>query len=212
MGAHRFADVALPLSVDQSFTYRVPEALESRIAVGMRALVPVRNRMETGYVTGLHESTELDTLRDVIDLPDSGPVFSGEMLALCEWVSQYYCCSLGEALQCAVPAGIAIRSEKRYTLNLERLDQGRYTKRQQEVVAELHRNGPQTEKQLAKSVGRAALSNALQSLGTRGTLAVETIATDPNISVRTETWIAVNEDHVLEPKVQAALQRRAPKQ
>ena len=166
MGPPRFADVALPVPVDHPFTYTVPEALADRVTLGMRVVVPVRKRTETGYVVGLRDAADVPNLRAIIDVPDSAPVFSAQMLKLCAWLADYYCCSLGEALQCTLPAGLKTRAVVRYTLLPDQLGTGRYSERQRKVVAELYSLGPRTEKQLAATLGRAGLAQSLQSLVT----------------------------------------------
>jgi primosomal protein N' (replication factor Y) len=212
MTASKYADIALPIPVDQPFTYSVPESLQSRAALGMRAVVRVRERVETGYIVGLHAETELDAVRPLLDLPDEGPVFAPHMLELCRWLADYYCCSWGEALQCAVPAGMRIGSKMRYRLAPERLDTGRYTERQRKVIAELYQRGPLTEGQLAAAAGRAALSNTLQSLTRRGVLLAEPVVGEGSVSIQTETWVRLCEDQVPSNEELAKMQRRAPKQ
>lgn len=207
-----FAEIALPVPVDSPFTYRVPASLSARIRPGMRAVVPVRQRIETGYVVALTRQTAVENLRAIIDLPDAEPVFTQEMLDLCRWLADYYCCSWGEALHCAVPAGIHVRSKMRYTLQLEQLGPGRYTDRQRKVIAELHGRGPLLESQLAAAAGRGALSNTLQSLVRRGILLAEPVAVDPAVSALTETYVSLVEENVPGADALAALQRRAPKQ
>ena len=212
MAPRLFADVALPIPVEHPFTYEVPEALADRAAIGMRALVPVLGRTETGYIVGLPESPGLEKIRRLLDLPDPSPVFSADMLELCKWVAEYYCCSLGEALQCALPAGMRARSVMRYTLLTGELGPGRFTERQRKAIAELYRRGPLTEGQLAAAVSRTALSNTLQSLVARGILAAETVMRETGPSIRTETYVSLVEDNVPGPDALAALQRKAPKQ
>jgi primosomal protein N' (replication factor Y) (superfamily II helicase) len=210
--APTFADVVLPLAVDQAFTYRVPDALKGRAVPGMRALVPFQARVETGYIVGLRADSDRDQLKSIVDLPDETPVFSEQMLALCRWIADYYCCSWGEALQCALPAGIRVRTKMRYSLALEQLTAGRFTDRQRKVIGELHRRGPLTEGQLAKVVGRGALSNTLRSLTTRGILTAEAVAASAGVSIRTERYATLVEEAVPDPESLMALQRRAPKQ
>jgi primosomal protein N' (replication factor Y) len=178
----------------------------------MRALVPVLNRIETGYVIDLAETTEVPNIRRVIDLPDATPVFAPEMIALCRWVADYYCCSLGEALHCAVPSGLKIRTTLRYTLVPEQISSGRYSERQRKIIAELYRRGPLTEGQVATVVGRGALSNSLQSLAGRGVLQAEPVVSGAGVSMRTETYVRLNEARILPTDALAALQRTAPKQ
>ena len=116
MGTAPFAEVALPLPVDQLFTYGIPDALSDRAVPGMRAIVPFRNKFETGYIVSLSESSPVEAPRRIVDLPDHQPVFAPDMIRLCQWIADYYRCSLGEALQTAVPAGLKMRTTMRYTL------------------------------------------------------------------------------------------------
>ncbi len=207
-----YAEVALPMPVDHPFTYRVPPSLHARVALGMRALVPFQKGHETGYIVGLAQETSLDQVRDLVDLPDEKPVFSKELLDLTQWLADYYCCSWGEALQSAIPAGIQVRTRKRYVLQLDQITSGRFTERQRKVIAELHRRGPLTEGQLAKAIGRKALSNTLHSLVARGILRAEALAPEASVSLRTETYVRLLEDHIPPPDDLARMQRRAPRQ
>ncbi len=212
MSDNAFADVILPVPVDNPFTYGVPPSLRHRICTGMRAVVPFRKRVETGTIVGLHANCELESVRTLIDLPDEGPLYSPELLALCKWMADYYCCSWGEALQSAVPAGIAVRSKVRYVLQLDRIATGRYTDRQRKVIAELHRRGPLTEKQLAKTVGATALSNTLRTLVNRNVVRAEIVAGSTGVSAQTETYVQLIEGTIPSQEDLERLQRRAPKQ
>jgi len=212
MNDDAFADVILPIPVDRPFTYAVPGPLRHRAGVGMRAVVPFQKRVETGIIVGLHADCALDSVRSLIDLPDEGPLHSRELLDLCQWMADYYCCSWGEALQSAVPAGIAVRTKVRYVLQLNQIAAGRYTDRQRKVVAELHRRGALTEKQLAKTVGATALSNTLRTLVNRGVVRAEAIAKPAPVSAQTETYVVLIESAVPSGEELELLQRRAPKQ
>ena len=209
--AAAYAEVVLPVPLDRAFTYAVPESLRHRIQPGMRAVVPVQNRVDTGYVVALSPETPLAQVKSLVDLPDDGPVFSPAMLKLCRWMADYYCCSWGEALQSAVPAGLRIGTKMRYSLVTDQLS-GKFTARQQQVVAELYKRGPLTEGQLAKAVGRQALSNTLQALVRRGTVLADPVLQEGNASIRTETYVRLVEDAVLNNEALEHLQRRAPKQ
>lgn len=210
--APRYAEVALPLPVDRLFTYLVPKSLCERARPGMRAHVPFRNRTETGYIVSLSRASELEQVRAIIDLPDTGPVFSESMLSLAQWIAEYYCCSVGEALQCAAPAGLRVRAKMRYTLVTEQLTAGRYSDRQRKIIAALHERGPLTEGQLAAIAGHGALSNTLQSLVKRGLLLAEPVAGEGSVSMQTETYVRLVEQRIPQQDALAALQRRAPKQ
>ncbi|HOV74570.1 MAG TPA: primosomal protein N' [Candidatus Hydrogenedentes bacterium] len=212
MAAHPFAEVALPLPVDRLFTYAIPDALADRAVPGMRVIVPLRNKIETGYIVSLSNSSPVESPRRIIDLPDRKPIFASDMIRLCRWIADYYCCSFGEALQTAVPAGLKMRTTMRYTLQTELLTGGRYSDRQRRVIAELFNRGPLTDAQLAAAVGRTSLSNTLQSLVARGVLFAEPVVTGPGVSIAAETYARLIEENVPGAEELERLQRTAPKQ
>jgi primosomal protein N' (replication factor Y) len=211
MPGRRFAQVALPLPVDHPFTYSVPEALLHRAAIGMRALVPVGRRLETGYIVGLADECEIEKVRDLSALPDDTPALSDEIIRLCTWIADYYCCSLGEVLPCAVPSGINQRTRKHYRL-APALPDGRYTERQREVVALLHARGPLAETDLAEALGKEDLAPALAALERRGAVLSEAVAQRATVSASSEAWAVLIEAAAAPIAEQVALQRRAPKQ
>lgn len=212
MSGRRFAQVALPLPVDHPFTYSVPEVYLERAAIGMRAVVPVKRRLENGFIVGLSDSADIENIRNLSDLPDDAPVLSDEILKLCAWIADYYCCSLGEVLPAAVPPGSASRATRRYALPEGGPPDGRYTDSQKQIVASLHRRGPRTEAQLAEEIGKNGLASLLQSLVRRGAIVSESVVGAAAVSARTETWAVLVEAAVLSSEDQVTLQRRAPKQ
>jgi primosomal protein N' (replication factor Y) len=113
--AARYAEVAVPLHVRQTYTYRLPGVLAERAQPGCRVLVPVRNKIVTGYVVAIHdepgEGLESTTIRDVEELVDEEPIVTEEILRLTHWVADYYYAPWGECLKSALPAGLAASSE-----------------------------------------------------------------------------------------------------
>lgn len=210
--APRFCEVALPIALDQVLTYSVPPQLGDRIAVGMRVVAPLKRSMLTGYVVGLSEASVVEGVRAISALPDSEPVFSQELLDLCRWVAEYYCCSWGEALQAALPAGIRLRNVVRYRLVPEAIAAGRYTALQRQVVGALHAGGPLTRRQIEKAVGEPIGRDALSRLERRGLIQGESALDEPGVSVRTETFVQLIDEAVPDADALAALQRRAPRQ
>ncbi len=96
-------DVAIPLPVDDPFSYHVPLDKMSIPGRGTRVLVPFKNREILGYVVGT--STENSSLKTkaVSQLFDDGFILDDAMLALTKRISEYYCCSWGEAISNALP-------------------------------------------------------------------------------------------------------------
>ena len=51
-----YAEVAIPLYVHQTFTYRLPESFAATASAGCRVLVPFGRQLLTGYIVDLHET------------------------------------------------------------------------------------------------------------------------------------------------------------
>ncbi len=113
--ADLFAEVALDIAVDQTFTYRVPDRLAGVLEPGRRVRVPFRNRPAVGYCVSLAVSTTLDPRKilGITDLMDAESLISPKMLKLTRWIADYYCCSWGQALDAAVPGGVKRGAEQR---------------------------------------------------------------------------------------------------
>jgi primosomal protein N' (replication factor Y) (superfamily II helicase) len=104
--------VAVAAAVRGIFTYRVPDALEPALALGVRVAVPFgRTRRATGYVVGFAEAApDGVALRDVVEVLDSFPVFTKELLELVRWAEAYYLCPPGELYRAALPPGLNTRA------------------------------------------------------------------------------------------------------
>ena len=111
--ADTFAEVALNIAVDQTFTYRVPEDLRDLVVPGRRVRVPFRQRQVIGYCVGLSDATERERVLDIASVMDAAPLVSPKMLELTKWIADYYCCSWGQALDAAVPGGVKRGTEQR---------------------------------------------------------------------------------------------------
>jgi len=98
--------VALPLPLFRQFTYEVDDADAPRARVGMRALVPFRNRREIGVIVGNGDAPEKVAPKLVLDLPDAEPAVDESILALCRWIAEYYVVPLGVVLRTALPAAL----------------------------------------------------------------------------------------------------------
>ena len=149
----RYANIAFPLSVDQVFTYGVPPQLDAVLQLGTRVLAPFRGTRQEGIVVERLDETDLapNLIKNISDCLDETPTFSTELLALTKWMAEYYVCSWGTALFCAVPAAVRTQKEQKV-----RLLAGAPTPRgkvQKELVAFLEAEGELSLNQLARRVG-----------------------------------------------------------
>ena len=111
--AERYVEVALKLPLRTEFTYRLPASLEAR--VGSRVRVPFRGKMLAGVVTAVREECDLDPakLRDVAQVVEGGTLLPDPVLQLAKKIAGDYGCSLGIALDAALPAAAKQRGVRR---------------------------------------------------------------------------------------------------
>ena len=102
----RYAKVVLDLPVEGPFDYIVPDNLLSKARTGSRVKVGFRTMTMTGYVVGLAGKSEVKNLKPLLTVIDESPVLNAHMLALTRKLSQYYCCSWGQAIATSLPEGL----------------------------------------------------------------------------------------------------------
>jgi len=101
-----FARVAFDLPVTTEFTYAVPDRLRERVRLGQRVRVPFRTTTRVGYLVAFEETTEIETIKDIASVVDVDPLLPADLIQLARWISGYYCCALGEAIQAMLPGGV----------------------------------------------------------------------------------------------------------
>ena len=113
-----YADVILPLPLAGTFTYRLPEALATKVRVGCRVIVPFGSKkIYSGVVGRVHDVCPADCeVKDVLEVLDECPVLLPEQLKLWSWIAEYYLCSIGEVYKAALPSGMKLESESRVVL------------------------------------------------------------------------------------------------
>lgn len=111
--SYSIAEVAVPLAVEQTFDYKIPEALREQIRVGQRVLVPFREREKIeAFVIALKEKSPFeDRLREIAALVSREPELSESDLTLARWVSEYYLAPLGVVLQTIAPGHVLPKRE-----------------------------------------------------------------------------------------------------
>jgi primosomal protein N' (replication factor Y) len=102
-----------PVPLHDLFTYRVPEALRSRIAPGMRVRVPLGRQMRTGVIAAFGTCAPAGELRSVLDVLDAVPFLPLDLLELCRWTARYYLTSLAEVIAAVVPSSIPAPARER---------------------------------------------------------------------------------------------------
>ena len=108
-----FCDVALPVPLEMTFTYRVNGQTP---VVGGRVLVPFRTSRLAGVVTALHDrppSMEAKTVHSVLDVE---PLIDALRMQLAEWISSYYLAPIGEVLRAMLPLQAEVKRDWSYSI------------------------------------------------------------------------------------------------
>jgi primosomal protein N' (replication factor Y) len=169
-----FVEVVLPLPLRQTFTYRLPMGLQENIQIGARLLVPFGKRQITGYAVALHTkiSPELEieeeTIKDALELLDSEPLLTDEIVRLTQWTADYYAASWGEMLKASLPAGINATVEQVYSITTKGRDELLKTTSANSAKARilqfLGNNSETSSRELSKKFGITQSQRALREL------------------------------------------------
>ena len=187
----RYAEVAVPLHVFQTFTYRLSPEQSVEAQVGARLVVPLGRSVVTAYIVGLSDEppenlAEID-IKDAQSLVDSTPVCSAEILQLARWVADYYACPLGEVIKAALPPGMSpkrrdatfAKPKLRRFVRLLQPSEQKLTEAQRRVITTLENSGPMSLQSLLQTASVSA--STIYSLEKKAVLEVyvEAIRRDP---------------------------------
>lgn len=125
-----FYEVAVAAPLFNTLTYEQPVEYPDRLLPGVRVLVPLANRLVTGFVMGGADpyllagkegngkdknnknkrKSKKIVIRPVIDVLDPQPLFPANLLSLFRWLSDYYHHPIGEVIRTAMPGGMTAGS------------------------------------------------------------------------------------------------------
>jgi primosomal protein N' (replication factor Y) len=110
--APRYAQIAVPVHLSKTFTYRLPPSIQRAARVGARVMIQLGTKPVTGYIVALlprlRSGTSLieSEIKDVQELLDVDPPLTPDVLEITRWVADYYSAPWGEVMRAALPAGI----------------------------------------------------------------------------------------------------------
>lgn len=108
-----YVDVILPLPLEGTFTYSLPEALADKLCLGVRVLVPLgKSKTYTAMAVRVHEDAPEFKTRDILQVIDAEPVMLDRQMRLWQWIATYYMAALGDVFKAALPAGL--KAEENY--------------------------------------------------------------------------------------------------
>ncbi|MCI1943853.1 primosomal protein N' [Clostridium luticellarii] len=110
---HMYAGIIInsnSVKLDKIFTYKIPEKLKDKIALGFRVKVPfgMGNRKLDGFVVGLYENVSVDDTRikEISDCCDEFALLTSKDLELVEEMRRRYLCTYLDCIKVFIPRGI----------------------------------------------------------------------------------------------------------
>ena len=131
----RFADIILPVPIPKLYTYSVPPNMADMLQVGSRVVVQFgRKKSYSGIVRRLHSDEPDHETKPIEQVVDQLPIVVQPQLQMWDWMSQYYCCSLGDIYRAALPSGLKLESESRLMYNADFEAQQRLNDKQEMIL------------------------------------------------------------------------------
>ena len=116
-----YADVVFPPRTSQAFTYRIPESWSSRPQIGQWVLAPFGPRVKPGIIVSLAGNAKQPLvdpgrIRELRLLTSAQWDPDPKLIALAQWMADYYVAPAGTCLALVQPPGIPFRSSTRWTI------------------------------------------------------------------------------------------------
>lgn len=194
-----FAELLLPVPIPKLFTYRVPQDYNDYIKIGQRAIVPFGERkVVTGVITHLHSNPPKDyEAKYILELLDEERVVSDIQFRFFHWIADYYCCTPGEVLNAALPAGLKLSSESMVQLHpaFDWNESNFEFTQKEEILLKRLSQEPLTYTDISKMLGIKQVHGILKSLTKKEAIIVFEEIKD-KYKPKTERRIRLNEAFV----------------
>ena len=107
-----YAEILLPLALEQTYTYAVPEHLAGAVGFGKRVEVQFGSRKRySGLIVELGVPAPVYKTKEIVSVLDLHPVIEQHQYLLWKWMADYYCCTIGEVMKAALPGALLLSSE-----------------------------------------------------------------------------------------------------
>ncbi len=166
-----FADVILPISTGQLYTYRVPSIYVESVKTGQRAAVQFgKKKIYTAIIAAIHETPPKEyKAKFLLEILDENPVIGPRQLELWQWMAAYYCCSMGEIMDAALPAHMKMKSETSILLHPDFKDSTyELSEKEIQLMNALHLTKPITIAGLTEILEEKTIMPTLKTLYEKG--------------------------------------------
>ncbi|MDE0405099.1 MAG: primosomal protein N' [Nitrospira sp.] len=116
-----YADVVFPPRTSQAFTYRIPQSWNSQPKIGQWVLAPFGSRVKPGIIVSLDVNAKQPLvdpgrIRELYRVTSAHWEPDPKLVALAEWMTDYYLAPAGTCLALVQPPDVPFRSSTRWTI------------------------------------------------------------------------------------------------
>ncbi|MBQ8591916.1 MAG: primosomal protein N' [Lachnospiraceae bacterium] len=108
--------------VDRPFQYKIPDALQTILRVGMAVIIPFGkgNRKRVGYVVELTNKAEYDPdkLKEIDEIKTGGVAVEEHLIRLAAWMKEQYGSTMITALKTVLPVKQTYKAKEKRTVRL----------------------------------------------------------------------------------------------
>ncbi|WP_353892170.1 primosomal protein N' [Proteinivorax hydrogeniformans] len=113
----KIAEVAVDCPTKQLnkvYHYLVPPHLSKILSYGARVIVPFGRQRMLGYVIDIKGQSEVENLKQIIDVLDADPLIGDDMIKLGKWMAHRYITNLAVCFNAMLPAGLKTNTIEKY--------------------------------------------------------------------------------------------------
>ena len=211
-----FVNVLLPLPVAGYFTYRVPFDLNESVEEGKRVVVQFgKKKVYTALIHSISEKAPKVETKYILGVLDLHPVANQFQFRLWEWIASYYCCTVGEVMNAALPAALKLASESKIRIvpGVE-LSEKILSEKEYNLLRALKENGALSISDASRFADLVKIIPLIHNLIEKGYIVTEEEVRE-RFTPKTLSFIKLTDAYSSEEQLQQLydkLEKKAPKQ
>lgn len=116
----QYASIILELSIDKALDYGIPTSLIEALRPGMRVEVPLRGKLQTGYVLSIKDEPEFKPVKPIHRVLSAVELMTPDLFELAVWMARYYCAPLRQIFKVMIPSSLRDETKAKEQLYVSR--------------------------------------------------------------------------------------------
>lgn len=102
----QYASIVLDLALDKLLDYSIPPDIALQAKPGIRVEVPVKNRIQKGYIVAVKDTPAFPNVRPIHKIISETELVTPQLFELALWMAKYYCTPLHLVLKTLLPSSV----------------------------------------------------------------------------------------------------------